>query len=325
MADPAGELLRRTVVGWLAGPTAVGKTEVALALAEKHGWTLLSVDSRQVYRGLDLGTAKPTAAERARVEHLLIDCLDPREACSAGRFRSMALDAIARVANRGGRILAVGGAGLYWEALTRPLHPLPRADAGVRAAHERRIAGSGIEALHADLRAVDPVTAQRLEQGDRQRISRALEVYELTGRPLSDWLQEERAVAVRLPVAALTRERAALWRRLEERGTAMLSAGLLAEIRGLLASGVPVDAPGLRSVGYQEFLPHLLSGAPLEDCRALFLRHSRQYAKRQLTWLRGRVAHAVFVPAGPGQDVAALAEQVEAALRRAPAEAAEAS
>jgi tRNA dimethylallyltransferase len=316
--DAAGALLRRCVVGWLAGPTAAGKSEIALSLAARRGWAILSVDSRQIYRGLDVGTAKPTPAERARVEHLLVDVLDPREACSAGRFRALALEALAPLDARGRRVLAVGGAGLYWEALVRPLHPLPPADPERRAAHAEIIEREGLAALHRRLAAVDPITAGRLAPEDRQRVSRALEVYESSGRPLSEWLGQARAGRVPLPVAALVPERAELERRIAARVEAMLRGGLLAEIARLLESGVPPAAPGLRSVGYREFLPHLLEDAPLAACRARFLEHTRQYAKRQLTWLRGRVPEHLRIDWAAGEPAAAAEVRVERALAGEP-------
>jgi tRNA dimethylallyltransferase len=316
--DPANDLLRRRLVGWLAGPTAVGKTEVALRLAERRGWTILSLDSRQVYRRLDRGTAKPSAEERARVPHLLLDCLDPTERCSAGRFRALALEALASLDSRDRSALAVGGAGLYWEALTRPMHPLPAASEEIRARHETIVRLEGVAGLYRRLAAADPETAQRLPPGDRQRVSRALEVCEITGLPLSRWIAEERAPALELPVVALVREPAELRERIAARCARMLASGLLEEIRGLLASGVPPDAPGLRTVGYREFLPHLLQGAPFEACRNRFVRNSWQYARRQMTWLRGRVPghRPVRLSAATGLDDAVRA--VEALLAAAP-------
>lgn len=302
------------LVGWIAGPTAIGKSEIALCLAEARGWAILSVDSRQIYRRLDRGTAKPSPEERARVPHLLLDALDPVEPSSAGRFRALALESLRALGDRGGRALAVGGAGFYWEALTRGLHPLPPASAPVRQRHEEILVREGPEGLHRRLAAVDPVTATRLAPADRQRVSRALEVHELTGLPLSALLHAPRGPETRRPVVALLRERGDLHRRIENRCEAMLAAGLLDEIRALLASGLSASAPGLRTVGYREFLPHLLDGEPLATCREAFLRNTRQYAKRQETWLRGRVPERVEIRIREGESTASLLARVDSAL-----------
>lgn len=294
-------VIGETLAGWIAGPTAVGKSEVALIVAQRQGWSILSVDSRQIYRRLELGTAKPTPDERARVPHLLLDLLEPDEPASAGIFRELAFHALAELRGHGRRALAVGGAGLYFEALTRGLHPLPRASASIRARHEEILRQEGSQGLHARLAAVDPATAARLAPGDRQRISRALEVYELSGRPLSEHLAGPRPRSWDGPVIALHRSRADLADRIERRCAAMLEAGLLAEAAALLASGLAPDAPGLRTVGYREFLPHLLSGVSLDRCREAFVRNTRAYARRQETWLRGRVPGRIDLEIGAGE------------------------
>ncbi len=306
--------LTETLVGWIAGPTAVGKSEIALSLAEARGWAILSVDSRQIYRRLDRGTAKPSPEERARVPHLLLDALDPVETSSAGRFRALALASLRELGDRGGRALAVGGAGLYWEALTRGLHPLPPASASIRQRHEEILDREGPAGLHRRLAAVDPVTAARLAPPDRQRVSRALEVHELTGLTLSALLHAPRGPETRRPVVALIRERGDLHRRIERRCEAMLAAGLLDEIRALLLSGLPASAPGLRTVGYREFLPHLLDGESLASCREVFLRHTRHYAKRQETWLRGRVPERIEIRIREGEPAESLRARVDRAL-----------
>lgn len=312
--DPEEQLLRRRLIGWLAGPTAAGKTEVAVSLAERRGWAVLSLDSRQIYRGLDLGTAKPSAEQRRRVEHLLLDRLDPSERCSAGRFRALALAALAELDGRGRSAIAVGGAGLYWEALVRPLHPLPSASPAIRAEHDEVVRREGASGLYRRLYRVDPETADRLAPADRQRVSRALEVYELSGAPLSRWLATGRAASLDLPVVALFRDPADLRERIHRRCEAMLEAGLLDEIRGLLAGGLPPGAPGLRTVGYREFLPHLLDGAPLGPCWARFVRDTWHYARRQMTWLRGRVAAHRAVRWAAGRSADAVEREAESCL-----------
>ncbi len=317
--DGATGRLGGVLGAFITGPTGVGKSEVALLLAERLGCALLSVDSRQIYRRLEIGTAKPTPSERARVEHLLIDCLDPEEASSAGRYRAMALEALDRLAASGRRALAVGGTGFYWEALTRGLHPLPAADPKVRALHDRIAEEEGVAGLYRRLEAVDPETAARLPPNDRQRIARALEVAVITGAPMSRLLREERRVSwpedappSRIPAIVLTRDRADLYRRIETRCRRMLEAGLIDEVRALLASGMPPDAPGLRTVGYREFVPQVLSGQPLEVCVEAFVRNSRRYAKRQETWFRHRLESPIELRIEAGETAEEVARRVEA-------------
>lgn len=305
---------RERLAGCILGPTAVGKTEVALLVAEQAGVEILSVDSRQIYRRLEIGTAKPTAAERARVRHHLLDALDPGETCSARRYRDLALEALREAQARGVQLLGVGGAGLYWEALVRGLHELPSASAEIRARHVRLLAEEGPDALHRRLRSVDPPTATRLAPGDTQRVSRALEVHELTGLPLSALHRKPLPDARAVPTVALLRDRVELYRRIETRCERILSAGLVAELRSLLATGVAPDAPGLRTVGYREFLPHVIEGKPLAACVEEFVRASRQYAKRQETWLRHRVPEAVVIYVQADEAVKETAERVRAAL-----------
>jgi tRNA dimethylallyltransferase len=307
---------REFLAAGLLGPTAVGKTAVALIVAECAHLEILSVDSRQIFRRLEIGTAKPTAAERARVPHHLLDVLEPTETCSAGRYRDLALEALRAAARRGVRLLGAGGAGLYWEALARGLHELPRASAEIRQRHARLLAEEGPGALHRRLREVDPPSAARLAPADVQRVSRALEVAELTGRPLSALLRGPRPDSRAIPVVALLRERADLYRRIEDRCVRLLDAGLVEELRALLATGVPPDAPGLRTVGYREFLPHLLEGKPLPLCVAEFVRASRRYAKRQETWLRHRIPEAIVVQVGAEETAEETAGRVEEALSR---------
>jgi tRNA dimethylallyltransferase len=305
---------REFLAGGLLGPTAVGKTAVGLLLAARHGLEILSVDSRQVFRRLDRGTAKPTAAERGRVRHHLVDDLDPTEACSAGRFCDLALLALREAGGRGVRLIGVGGAGLYWEALVRGLHELPRGSAETRAPHTQLLAQEDPGALHRRLQAIDPETAARLAPGDTQRVIRALEVNDLAGKPLSALLREPRADARAVPTVALLRDRADLYRRIEERCARILEAGLVEELRDLLATGVPADAPGLRTIGYREFLPHVLGRRSLPECLEEFVRDSRRYAKRQETWLRHRVPEAIVVQVEPDETAEATAERVGGAL-----------
>ena len=273
------------------GPTASGKSSLALALAERHPVEIVSVDSAQVYRGMDIGTAKPDAAARARVPHHLIDIIDPVETYSAARFRADAIEAIAAIRARGAVPLVVGGTMLYFKALLEGLSPLPAAVPAVRARLDARAAADGWPAMHAELARVDPTTAARLEATDAQRIQRALEVHEITGRPLSELHGTRNAGAAlpgkAIPIALLPGDRARLHREIAARFDAMLAAGLVEELAGLRARyALTSDLPAMRCVGYRqawEFIDGRIDAAAL---RAKGIAATRQLAKRQLTWLR---------------------------------------
>jgi tRNA dimethylallyltransferase len=272
----------------LAGPTASGKTAVALALARRLPLEVISVDSALVYRGMDIGTAKPTAAERAAVPHHLIDILDPAEAYSAARFVEDATRLAREIRARGRLPLLVGGTMLYVKALRGGLDPMPPADPALRAALDARAAAEGWPALHAELRRVDPASAARLAPGDRQRVQRALEVFLVSGRPLSAW----QAGAASAPggdwplVALEPASRAWLHERIAARFDAMLAAGLIDEVRALRARGdLHRELPAMRCVGYRQAWAALETGE-LAALRETGIAATRQLAKRQLTWLR---------------------------------------
>ena len=273
----------------LMGPTASGKSRLALELAAHMPVEIISVDSAQVYRGMDVGTAKPGAAERRAVPHHLLDIIDPTEAYSAAVFRTDALRLIGEIAARGRLALLVGGTMLYFKALRDGLSDLPAADAGVRAAIEEDARGRGWPALHAELARIDAATAARLEPGDAQRIQRALEVYRVTGEPMSAQLgRRERPSTMRLAALALVpSDRAALHRRIEARLDAMLADGLVDELAALRKRhGLTAGLASMRCVGYRQawqFLEGEYGRAELRE-RAIFA--TRQLAKRQLTWLR---------------------------------------
>ena len=275
---------------FLLGPTASGKTAVSLALAARIPVEIVSVDSAQVYRGMDVGTAKPDAAARAQVPHHLIDIVDPTDAYSAGRFREDALRVAAEIHARGRVPLLVGGTMLYFRALSRGLADLPRADPDVRRRIEERAAARGWPALHAELARVDPETAARLDPTDPQRIQRALEVWELTGAPLSR-LQaagaEQRLPFEALRIALEPSDRAVLHRRIADRFHAMLEEGLLEELSGLRGRYALVEAmPSMRAVGYRQAWDTLEGREPRETLADRGIAATRQLAKRQLTWLR---------------------------------------
>ena len=274
----------------LMGPTASGKSALALALAARGPVEIVSVDSAQVYRGMDVGTAKPDAATRARVPHHLIDLIDPTEAYSAARFRADALAAVAAIRSRGALPLLVGGTMLYFKALTEGLSALPPADAAVRARLDARAAREGWPALHAELARIDPATAVRLKPADAQRIQRALEVHALTGVPLSA-LQGARetdgALGPVVRVALLPGDRAALHAAIADRFDAMLAAGLVDELRALRARfPLTADLPSMRCVGYRQAWEYLDGAIDAATLRAKGIAATRQLAKRQITWLR---------------------------------------
>ena len=275
---------------FLLGPTASGKTAVSLALAERIPAEIVSVDSAQVYRGMDVGTAKPDAAARAAVPHHLVDIIEPTEAYSAGRFRDDALRLAREIHQRGRVPIFAGGTMLYFRALARGLADLPRADAALRQRIEERAAAAGWPALHAELARVDPHTAARLDPTDPQRIQRALEVFELTGVPLSE-LQARRAEA-ELPfhglrVALEPSDRGVLHRRIADRFAAMLAAGLVEEVESLRGRyALNATLPSMRAVGYRQAWETLAGLAPRETLAQRGIAATRQLAKRQLTWLR---------------------------------------
>ena len=275
---------------FLLGPTASGKTFVSLHLAERFPVEIVSVDSAQVYRGMDVGTAKPSADERRRAPHHLLDIVDPADAYSAGRFREDALRLVGEIHARGRVPVLAGGTMLYFRTLTQGLAALPPAQPALRAALERRAAVEGWPALHAELGKLDPVTAERLEPNDAQRIQRALEVQRVTGRPLSALLKDTAIPALTftpLRVALEPSERSVLHARIAERFRAMLAAGLVEELRRLRTRhALHAELPSMRSVGYRQAWEVLEGRADAAGLEARGIAATRQLAKRQLTWLR---------------------------------------
>jgi len=272
----------------LMGPTASGKSAVALELAAKLPVEIVSVDSAQVYRGMDIGTAKPDDETRARVRHHLLDLIDPDSAYSAARFRTDALAAIADIRARGRIPLLVGGTMLYFKALREGLSDLPPADVAVRARLDARAADEGWPALYAELARVDPATAARLDPTDSQRIQRALEVYELSGRPISA-LQNARRPAETglLSLALVPHDRAELHRRIAVRFDAMLAAGLVDELSALRQRfRLDASMPSMRCVGYRQAWQFIDGEGGRDELRARGAAATRQLARRQLTWLR---------------------------------------
>ena len=272
------------------GPTASGKSAVALALAARFGGEIVSADSAQVYRGMDIGTAKPDPAAQARVRHHLLDLIAPTEAYSAARFRRDALAAIGDIRRRGRLAIVAGGTMLYFKALREGLSALPRADAQVRAALDARAIRDGWPALHAQLARIDPLTAARLSPHDAQRIQRALEVHALTGTPMSvlhGARQVEGAIGPEIVVALAPAERRALHAAIARRFDAMLDGGLIDEVREL-RQRYPLTAqmPAMRCVGYRQTFEYLDGVGDRATLRERGVAATRQLAKRQLTWLR---------------------------------------
>ncbi len=274
---------------FLMGPTASGKTALAVSLVERFPLEIVSVDSALVYRGMDIGTAKPDAATLARAPHHLLDIRDPAEAYSAAAFRGDALRLMAGIVARGRVPLLVGGTMLYFRALLQGLDDLPRADASLRTELEAAAAARGWPALHAELATVDPVTAARLAPNDSQRIGRALEIFQLTGKPMSallDRAQSELPYRV-LQLALIPSDRAALHQRIAARFDAMLAEGLLAEVETLRRDYVLTpDLPSMRAVGYRQAWACLDGDIDMQALREQGIAATRQLAKRQLTWLR---------------------------------------
>ncbi|MES2099679.1 MAG: tRNA (adenosine(37)-N6)-dimethylallyltransferase MiaA [Pseudomonadota bacterium] len=306
----------------LAGPTASGKTAAALAIAAAWRDTrpveIVSVDSALVYRGMDIGTAKPSAAERALVPHHLIDIIEPSEAYSAARFVVDAQRLIAEISARGHLPLLVGGTMLYFKALFEGLDAMPAADREVRAALAAKLERDGLHALYRELQRVDPVTAARLKPADQQRIQRALEVFRVSGQPLSSFHTEKAALAHAPLISLEPDDRAWLHQRIEARFHQMLDAGLVDEVRTLGERGdLDADMPSMRCVGYRQTWEALVEG-DLSDLPERGVAATRQLAKRQMTWLRGmpqRHRIACDAPDATEQAVALATTLVEGVPR----------
>jgi tRNA dimethylallyltransferase len=276
----------------LAGPTASGKTAAALEIARHYAVEIISVDSALVYRGMDLGTAKPTAQELALVKHHLIDIRDPLQAYSAAEFVRDASALIQDISARGKLPLLVGGTMLYFKALADGLDDMPPADAAVREALSQEAAEKGWPAMHAQLAEVDPITAQRLAPADSQRIQRALEVYRISGLPLSQFHATKADVAIATPSSGVLislepTERSWLHGRIAQRFDSMLASGFLDEVKALRARGdLHIDLPSMRCVGYRQAWEALDGLWPMTELRDKGVFATRQLAKRQITWLR---------------------------------------
>ncbi|MDE0690485.1 MAG: tRNA (adenosine(37)-N6)-dimethylallyltransferase MiaA [Candidatus Poribacteria bacterium] len=272
----------------LLGPTAVGKTEVAIQLAQRLNAEIVSVDSRQIYRQMDIGTAKPTPEEQQAARHHLIDCVDISQPFSVADYQSLADATIADIQNRGKRVLLVGGAGLYFRAIVDGLFEGPGANPALRKRLEAEAAQNGVDTLHKRLQTCDPESADRIHPNNLVRVIRALEVYELTGTPMSELQQQWHPEKQRYPFIAfgLTMPRALLYHRIEQRVDVMLANGLIAEVESLLAAGYARDSVALQSFGYRELIAYLDGDCPYLEAISQLKQNTRRFAKRQLTWFR---------------------------------------
>jgi tRNA dimethylallyltransferase len=282
----------------LMGPTASGKTAVALELAQSLPCEIVSVDSALVYKGLNIGTAKPDPASLSAVPHHLIDIIEPHEAYSAARFRDDALAAMREITERGRIPLLVGGTMLYFQALVEGLNELPEADPMIRLVIDTIAEEQGWPAVYGKLKEVDPATAARLEPNDKQRVQRALEIYYITGKTMAELLQKPRFVYfpyTPIKIALIPDERALLHERIEQRFQRMLESGFVEEVERLREEyGLDATAPGMRCVGYKQALQHLDGDLTREELLAQGIAATRQLAKRQLTWLRSMSDATIF-------------------------------
>lgn len=298
----------------IVGPTAVGKSDLALRVAEVLDGEIVSADALQVYRGFDIGTAKPTANERRRIPHHLVDILDPRESYSAGEFVRRAEEAIEGIQQRGRLPIVVGGSGLYLRALASGIAALPAVDPAIREELERWRCRAGLEPLRRELERVDSATASRLAARDSQRILRALEVFRSSGVPLSTWISRQPFGRAGRPMSklGLTLPRAVLYDRIAARARAMLDAGWLAEVRGLLEGGVERSAPAFQAIGYRHLGDVVAGLTSLEKAIPILIRATQQFAKRQETWFRRETGIEWRDAAAVDQEFRSIVEKIGA-------------
>ena len=273
----------------IAGPTASGKTSLSVALARLYDAEVVSCDSMQIYRGMDIGTAKPTREEMGDIPHHMLDVADPREDFSVSRYCAMAAPIVDDILARGKTAIIVGGTGLYMDALIRGNDFAPCPSTGMREKLEQQADREGMEAMLSLLSSIDPASAEKLHLSDRKRILRALEVYYETGQTITAHNEKTKLIPPRYrPVwfALQDEDRQALYERIDRRVEIMLRGGLLEEIRSLLEAGIPEKCTALQAIGYKEFIAALNGECSVEEAAALVQQSSRRYAKRQLTWFR---------------------------------------
>jgi tRNA dimethylallyltransferase len=296
------------------GATASGKTGLALALARSLGTEIISADSRQVYRYLDIGTAKPGRAERQQVPHHLIDIIDPDESYNAGMFCADAMEAINGLSAKGMVPIVCGGTGMYVSSLLNGLFELPPVPSALREELKLRIEREGLPALYGELSSADPGFAARISSSDRQRILRGLEVYLATGKPITaHWREQQRSERFRCFRLLIDLPRELLYQRIGARMQAMVESGLAEEIRSILNRGYSTSSPGLNSLGYKEFIPYLSGLSPLGDCLDKASQHTRNYAKRQVTWYRKHKFDLTL--RSPDLIISSIVQQIKDVLR----------
>ena len=298
---------------FLTGPTAAGKSAVALELAKRIGAEIISLDSRAVYRGMDIGTAKPTLAERRAVPHHLIDIVEPEDEFSVAQYLAAARKAVDDIRGRGRQVLFVGGTPMYLKALLRGLFDGPTADPELRDELADLAQREGSARLHSILAEIDPAAAAKLHPNDTRRLIRAIEVHRRSGQPISG---QQREFKLALPAEAgrvfvLDWPRATLHERINARVDAMFAAGLVEEVRGLLKQDGPIGRTAAQAVGYREVIAHLQTGGDLTETIELAKRRTRQFAKRQLTWFRS-LSECRWLAAGDRFGPAVIAEQIAA-------------
>jgi tRNA dimethylallyltransferase len=298
----------------ILGPTAVGKSSLAMELAERIDGEIVSVDSLQAYRGLDIGTAKPSDSDRKRVPHHLIDIYDPATRLNAATYATLARQSIRSIEDRGRHAILVGGSGLYLRAILEGLSPIPPVDDQTHTTVRHLLETEGLESVRKRLEELDPETASRLEPGDTQRTVRALQVRMSTGRGLADWQQEAPAENERIEARmfGLTCPRSVLYDRIERRVRSMIQEGWLLEVQRLLDRGLEPNIPAFQAIGYRQLAAHIQGDLSLEQATEDIVRATRQFAKRQMTWFRG-VANVCWLSKedAPGRllEVLGLLEQ----------------
>ena len=301
---------------YLTGPTASGKTAVGAALARRVGAEVIAMDSTTIYRRLDIGTAKPTMAERGGIPHHLIDVIEPWESASVADYLGWARRAVEAIEGRGRRVLFVGGTALYLKALLRGLFAGPGSDPDLRRQLEVEAEALGDAALHGRLAGLDPPTAARLHPNDRRRVVRALEVIAMTGRPLSTLqVEHENPAPASVPVVALEPPRDRLYQRIDRRVLAFFDAGLVDEVRPLQEGERPLNPIAAQAIGYREVIAMLEGRATLPETIEKIQARSRRFAKRQGTWFRGLDEVRAF-PVDPDEDPEAIADRLASGLRR---------
>jgi tRNA dimethylallyltransferase len=291
------------VIPLVCGPTAVGKTAVGVAIAVQLGAEIVSADARQVYRGMTIGTAKPSADELAAAPHHFVDELDPHEPFSAGRFARAAEARITDMLSRGRVPLVLGGSTLYIDALVRGFSDIPDVGREIRGELNERLNREGAPALFKELQSVDPASAATMDETKSQRIVRALEIFFGTGTPLSEFHAARTPPAFEYSGVVLTRPRPELYARIDARVDRMLADGLVDEVRSVLAAGVDSGCNALRTIGYREVVAHLKGVIPYDEMIRLIQRNSRRYAKRQITWFKRYEMFASLAAESPTEDI----------------------